>query len=159
MTVPSKLPETQYATVGDLSIAYQVMGKGPMDFIVVPGVISHVEYFHNLHGYTDFLREIASLGRVITFDKRGQGLSERISGAPSMEERMDDITTVMAATGSERAAFVTISEGGVLSLLFAATYPEKVSHLFICGGYAMGHGTDDYPFRQSLEERLAKVEL
>ncbi|MCP4008209.1 MAG: adenylate/guanylate cyclase domain-containing protein [Proteobacteria bacterium] len=155
----SELPETQYATVGDLSIAYQVMGKGPMDFVVVPGVISHVEYFHNLHGYTDFLREISSLGRVITFDKRGQGLSERIPGAPSMEERMDDITTVMEATGSERAAFVTISEGGSLSLLFAATYPEKVSHLFICGGYAMGHGTDDYPFRHSLEERLAKVEL
>jgi class 3 adenylate cyclase/pimeloyl-ACP methyl ester carboxylesterase len=157
--VSSELPETQYATVGDLSIAYQVMGKGPMDFIVVPGVISHVEYFHNLHGYTDFLREISSLGRVITFDKRGQGLSERTPGAPSMEERMDDITTVMEATGSERAAFVTISEGGPLSLLFAATYPEKVSHLFICGGYAMGHGTDDYPFRHSLEERLAKVEL
>ena len=65
----------------------------------------------------------------------------------------------MAATGSECAAFVTISEGGALSLLFAATYPEKVSHLFICGGYAMGHGTDNYPFRQSLEERLAKVKL
>ncbi|MDA9982537.1 adenylate/guanylate cyclase domain-containing protein [Gammaproteobacteria bacterium] len=159
MTVLSELPETQYATVGDLSIAYQVLGKGSMDFIVVPGVISHVEYFHNLHGYTDFLREISSLGRVITFDKRGQGLSERISGAPSMEERMDDITTVMGATGSERAAFVTISEGGALSLLFAATYPEKVSHLFICGGYAKGHGTEDYPFRQGLEERLAKVEL
>ncbi|GJL81799.1 MAG: hydrolase [marine bacterium B5-7] len=154
-----ELPETQYAEAGDICIAYQIMGTGPIDFIVVPGVVSHVEYFHNLPGYTKFLRELASLGRVITFDKRGQGLSERISGAPSMEERMDDITTVMAATGSNRAAFVTISEGGALSLLFAATYPEKVSHLFICGGYAKGHGTDDYPFRHSLQERYAKVEL
>jgi len=154
-----ELPQTQYATTGDLSIAYQVMGTGPMDIVVIPGVVSHVEYFHNIPGYTTFLRALSELGRVITFDKRGQGLSERISGAPSMEERMDDISTVMVATGSERAAFVTISEGGALSLLFAATYPEKVSHLFICGGYAKGHGTDDYPFRQSLEERLAKVEL
>lgn len=153
------LPQTRYADIGDISIAYQAMGAGAMDIIVVPGIVSHVEYFHEIPGYTDFIRALAQIGRVITFDKRGQGLSERIAGAPSMDERINDITAVMEATNSERAAFVTLSEGGALSLLFAATYPEKVSHLFICGGYAMGHGTDDYPFRQSAKERLAKSEL
>ncbi len=153
------LPETQYAESGEICIAYQTMGDGPIDFIVVPGIISHVEFFHNLPGYTDFLRALAAMGRVITFDKRGQGLSERITGAPSMEERMDDIVTVMEAVQSERAAFVTISEGGALTLLFAATYPERVWNLFICGGYSKGHGSEDYPFLPSKQEREAKVEL
>ena len=153
------LPQTCYASIGDISIAYQVLGEGPIDIIVVPGIISHVEFFHEIPGYTEFLRSLSQIGRVITFDKRGQGLSERISGAPSMDERIDDIAAVMEAANSKSAAFVTLSEGGALSILFAATYPERVSHLFICGGYAMGHGTDDYPFRQSKEERIAKSEL
>lgn len=155
----SRLPETQYAYCGGLSIAYQVMGDGPIDIVMVPGILSHVEFFHELPGYTRFLELLASFGRVITFDKRGQGLSDRISGAPSMEERMDDVRAVMAAAGSERAALIGFSEGGALAIIFAATYPDKVSHLIPSGGWAKGYGAPDYPYRESLEERKAKARL
>src|SRR5215470_16461541 len=97
-------PETKYAKSGDLSIAYQVIGAGPRDLIYVPGIISHVEFFHELPGYTDFLNGLAAFARVIVFDKRGNGLSDRVVGAPSLEDRMDDIHAVMEAAGSERAA-------------------------------------------------------
>ena len=84
------LPETRYALSGDVNIAYQVMGAGPVDVIMVPGVVSHVEFLHEMPGYTAFLRRLSAFARVVTFDKRGQGLSDRISDAPSLEQRMDD---------------------------------------------------------------------
>ena len=88
------LPETRYALSGDINIAYQVIGDGPVDIIMVPGVVSHIEFQHELPGYTAFLRRLSAFARVVTFDKRGQGLSDRISGAPSLEERMDDVRAV-----------------------------------------------------------------
>lgn len=106
-----KLPETRYAQSGDVSIAYQVMGDGPIDLILVPGFISHIEFQHELPGYTAFLRRLAGFARVVTFDKRGQGMSDRISGAPSLEVRMDDVRAVMDTIGSRRAALVGFSEG------------------------------------------------
>src|SRR5262249_43348308 len=119
-------PETRDARSGDISIAYQVLGEGPRALVLVPGMISHVEFFHGLPGYTDLLRGLATFARVIVFDKRGSGLSDRVVGAPDLEDRMDDIRAVMEAAGSERAALFGVSEGGPLSLLFAATYPERV---------------------------------
>jgi class 3 adenylate cyclase len=131
------LPVTRYALSGDVNIAYQVMGTGPVDIIMVPGVVSHVEFAHEAPGYTSFLRRLSTFSRVITFDKRGQGLSDRISGAPSLEERMDDVRAVMDVVGSKRAAIWGFSEGCAMSALFTATYPERVSQLILYGGFAV----------------------
>ena len=131
-----KLPETRYAQSGDVSIAYQVLGDGPIDVILVPGFFSHIEFAHELTGFTAFLRRLASFARVITFDKRGQGLSDRMSGAPSLEVRMDDVRAIMDAIGSQRAALIGFSEGGCMSIIFAATYPERVSHLVLMGCFS-----------------------
>jgi pimeloyl-ACP methyl ester carboxylesterase len=138
------IPDTQYATSGDISIAYQVIGDGPRDLIYVPGIVSHVEFFHELPGYSEFLEGLARFARVIVFDKRGNGLSDRISGAPSVAERMEDVTAVMDAVGSERAVLFGVSEGGPISLLFAATYPERVEAIvlyetFVRYGGVPGH--------------------
>jgi class 3 adenylate cyclase len=130
------LPETRYAQNGDVSIAYQVMGNGPIDLIFVPGYVSHIEFAHELPGMTAFIRRLASFARVVTFDKRGQGLSDRISGAPSLEVRMDDVRAIMDAVGSQRAVLAGFSEGGCMSVLFAATYPERVSHLILMGCFS-----------------------
>jgi class 3 adenylate cyclase len=127
------LPETRYAQSGDVSIAYQVMGDGPIDFVLIPGLISNIETFHEIPGYTAFLRRLSASARVITFDKRGQGLSDRVAGAPSLEQRMDDVRAVMDAAGSRRAVLAGMSEGGAMSTLFAATYPDRVSHLVLFG--------------------------
>jgi pimeloyl-ACP methyl ester carboxylesterase len=130
------LPETRYALSGDVNIAYQVMGTGPLDIVMVPGFVSHVEFTHELAGYTAFLRRLSIFARVVTFDKRGQGLSDRISGAPSLEQRMDDVRAVMDDIGSQRAVIVGFSEGSAMSVLFAATYPERVVQLILFGGFA-----------------------
>jgi pimeloyl-ACP methyl ester carboxylesterase len=98
------LPETRYARLGDIMLAYQTMGSGPHDLIVVPGIISHVEFAHELPGYTAFLRSLSTFARVVTFDKRGQGLSDRVSHVPTLEERMDDVRAIMDALGTRRAA-------------------------------------------------------
>src|ERR1700740_485674 len=97
------LPETRYALSGDVNVAYQVMGNGPVDIIMVPGFISHIEFRHELPGYTAALRRLSSFARVVAFDKRGQGLSDRVSDAPSLEQRMDDVRAIMDAIGSHKA--------------------------------------------------------
>jgi pimeloyl-ACP methyl ester carboxylesterase len=145
------LPETRYALSGEVNIAYQAMGNGPVDIIMVPGFVSHVEFQHEAPGYTAFLRHLSAFARVITFDKRGQGLSDRISGAPSLEERMDDVRAVMDAVGSERAAVWGFSEGCTMSALFAATYPERVSKLILFGGFA-----EAATLSSDWEERIAR---
>jgi class 3 adenylate cyclase len=132
------LPETRYARSGDINIAYQTMGSGPRDLIIVPGIISHVEFAHELPGYTAFLRRLSSFARVVTFDKRGQGLSDRVSNMPTLEERMDDLRAIMDTIGSRRAALLGFSEGSAMSALFAATYPERTSHLVLLGGFPRG---------------------
>jgi class 3 adenylate cyclase len=129
------VPETRYALSGDVNIAYQTMGNGPVDIVIVPGIMSHVEFQHELPGYSAFLRRLSAFARVITFDKRGQGLSDRVSGAPSLEQRMDDVRAVMDSIGSKRTSLLGISEGCAMSVLFAATYPERASKLILFGGY------------------------
>ena len=149
-----ELPETRYARSGDVNIAYQVMGEGPLDIVVVPGLFSHVEFLHELPGYTAFLRRMANFARIVTFDKRGQGLSDRITGAPSLEQRMDDVRAVMDAVGSQRAALFGVSEGCPMSALFAATYPERVSHLVMVGGFACAA---DRLSEESWQQRLDQI--
>ena len=116
-----ELPNTRYALSGDVNIAFQVMGDGPIDIILVPGVFSHVEFLHEFPEYTGFLRRLATFARVVTFDKRGQGLSDGISGAPSLEQRVDDVRAVMDDIGSQRAALLGLSEGSPMSAFFSAT--------------------------------------
>jgi class 3 adenylate cyclase len=130
-----ELPVTRYAMAGDVSIAFQTMGDGPIDLIIVPGSISHIEFFHEMPGYTGFLRRLAAFARVVTFDKRGQGLSDRAVDQPPLEARMDDVRAVMDEIGSKRAVLLGFSEGSAMSALFAATYPERVSHLILFGGF------------------------
>jgi len=117
--------ETRYALSGDVNIAYQVVGDGPFDVIFVPGFVTHVELQWRLPGMGDFITGLGSFSRLIRFDKRGTGMSDPVSGAPSLETRMDDVRAVMDAVGSRRAAFYGLSEGAAMSILFAATYPER----------------------------------
>jgi pimeloyl-ACP methyl ester carboxylesterase len=145
------MPETRYALSGEVNLAYQVMGDGPVDIIMVPGFISHIEFRHELPGYTAFLRRLSSFARVVAFDKRGQGLSDRVSDAPSLEQRMDDVRAIMDAIGSRRATLFGHSEGCAMSALFAATYPERVSRLILFGGYVTRR---DLNIAEVLEQRV-----
>jgi class 3 adenylate cyclase len=138
-------PETRYAQSGDLSIAYQVAGEGELDLVFVPGFISNADLSWEAPLFGEFFRRFASFARMITFDKRGTGLSERTLGFGSAEDRMDDIRAVMDAAECERAALVGISEGGPLTTLFAATYPERVSALVLWGTFARLQRAADYP--------------
>jgi len=138
-------PETRYAKSGDVSIAYQVVGDGPLDLVVVPGWISNVDFAWEDPLYGDWVRRLAAFSRVILFDKRGTGLSDRDVGDSTLEERMDDLRAVLEAAGSERAAVMGFSEGGPLSMLFAATYPERVWALVLYATFARASEGPDYP--------------
>jgi pimeloyl-ACP methyl ester carboxylesterase len=144
------VPETRYAYSGDVSIAYQVLGEGPIDLLIVPGFISHLEQAWEDPSYARFTRNLASFSRLIQFDKRGTGLSDRLTAIPTLEERADDVRTVMDAAGSKRAALFGISEGGPMSIAFAATYPERVSELILYGSIAKGAWAPDYPWGTKL---------
>ena len=147
-------PTTRYARSGELSIAYQVVGDGPPDLVYAPGFVSHVEWCWEEPSLARFLRRLASFSRLILFDKRGTGLSDRIAGVPTLEERMDDIRAVMDDAGSRRAVVFGVSEGATLAALFAATYPERTISLVIYGGMASYVRRPDYPWRPPAEEVL-----
>jgi len=139
-------PVTRYAKSGEVHIAYQVVGDAPRDLVFAPGFVSHVEHIWNDPGGSRLLTRLAAFSRVILFDKRGTGLSDRTSEIFTLEQRMDDIRAVMDAAGSQRATVFGQSEGGSMAMLFAATYPERTSALVICGGYARRSWAPDYPF-------------
>jgi pimeloyl-ACP methyl ester carboxylesterase len=129
--VRKMVPETKYARSGDLHIAYQVMGGGPIDLVFVPGLASHVEFQWEEPTQVRFFRRLASFSRLIRFDKRGTGLSDRVATMPTLEERMDDVRAVMDAADSQRAAILGLSEGGTLALVFAATFPKRTRALIL----------------------------
>jgi class 3 adenylate cyclase len=131
-------PRTQYAQNGEVNIAYQVHGKGPLDLVVVPGFISHLDLDWMDPQIARFLNRFASFSRLIRFDKRGTGLSDPVPGVATLEERMEDVHAVMDAVGSRRAALFGYSEGAPMSALFAATYPERTAALVLYGGFANG---------------------
>ena len=141
-------PETRYAKSGKVHIAYQVVGDGPLDLVLVPGWVTHLEYQWQEPLQARFLERLASFARLILFDKRGTGLSDRVAedALPTLEVRMDDVRAVLDAAGSSRAALVGISEGGPMCALFAATYPERTAALVICGSYAKWMRDADYPW-------------
>ena len=141
---PAALPETRYARSSNLSIAYQVVGTGP-DVVFVPGSLSHVELGWETPPSATQYRRLSSFSRMITFDKRGTGLSDRTAELPTLEERMDDVRAVMDAAQCEKAAVVGISEGGPMAILFAATYPERVTALVLWCTFARVAWAPDYP--------------
>jgi pimeloyl-ACP methyl ester carboxylesterase len=149
------IPETRYAVSGDVNIAYQVFGSGPIDLVFVMGWVSHLEYFWREPRFAAFLRRLGTLARVILFDKRGTGLSDRVplSQLPTLEQRMDDVRAVMEAAGSQRAVLCGVSEGGPLCTLFAATHPEKTLGLVMIGSYARRLRDADYPWGPTREDR------
>ena len=149
-------PETRYARSGDLNIAYQVTGEGPRDLVYVPGWVSNVELMWEEPAMARFLERLASFSRLVLFDKRGTGLSDRVSNdrLPTLEERMDDVRAVLDAVGSERAALFGHSEGGNMCVLFAATYPERTAALVTLGSFAKRRDPDDdYPWAPTAENR------
>jgi pimeloyl-ACP methyl ester carboxylesterase len=154
------LPETRYAKSGDVNIAYQVIGEGPFDLVYVPGWISNVELMWEEPAHAHLLRRLASFSRLILFDKRGTGLSDPVpvDRLPTLEQRMDDVRAVMDAAGSERAALFGSSEGGLMSVLFAATYPERTLALIAVAIYAKRIWSPDYPWAPTPEARAAEIE-
>jgi class 3 adenylate cyclase/alpha-beta hydrolase superfamily lysophospholipase len=151
------VPTTHYAKSGDVHIAYQVVGEGPVDLVLIYGWISHLESQWEDPALARFLNRLASFSRLIVFDKRGTGLSDRVAetALPTLEQRMDDIRAVMDAVGSNRAAMFGLSEGGPLSTLFAATYPARTAALIMYGAYAKWIRTDDYPWGPTREAHEA----
>ncbi|MDP9284065.1 MAG: adenylate/guanylate cyclase domain-containing protein [Actinomycetota bacterium] len=140
-----ELPVTRYARSGDVSIAYQVLGDGPFDVVWVPGAFSHVELNWTVPNRAEFNRRLASFCRLIMFDKRGTGMSDR-AGIANLETRMDDVRAVMDGAGSERAALFGVSEGGPMCTLFAATYPERTWGLILFASFPREMWAPDYPF-------------
>jgi pimeloyl-ACP methyl ester carboxylesterase len=153
-------PETRYAKSGDLNIAYQVVGEGPFDLVYVPGWISNVELMWEEPAHARVLGRLAGFSRLILFDKRGTGLSDPVplDRLPTLEERMDDVRAVMDAAGCEQAAIFGFSEGGLMSVLFAATYPERTTALVLYGIFAKRIWSPDYPWAPTPEARRREVE-
>jgi pimeloyl-ACP methyl ester carboxylesterase len=150
-------PPTRYAKSGDVVIAYQVFGSGPLDLVITTGSISNVELLWDDPGFVHLLGRFAAFARVIIYDKRGTGMSDRVTvGTP--EERMDDVRAVMDAAGSTRAVLFGTSEGGPLSILFTATYPARTAALVLYGSFAHLGRTADYPFGPTREELLPLAE-
>jgi pimeloyl-ACP methyl ester carboxylesterase len=156
---PVMAPETRYATSGEVSIAYQVVGDGPFDIVFVPGFVSNVELGWNIPSRAALYDRLASFSRLIIFDKRGTGMSDPVVGAPTLETRMDDVRAVMDAVGSSEAAVIGLSEGAPLTMLFAATYPERTSAIVLIGGFARLLWAPDHPWGQTEEEYRQEAEL
>jgi pimeloyl-ACP methyl ester carboxylesterase len=153
------LPETRYAKSGDVNIAYQVTGNGSFDLVYVPGYVSHLELSWRIPTLAPYLRALSSYCRLIRFDKRGTGMSDPVTGAPTLEMRMDDVRAVMDAVGSKRAVIYGLSEGAAMSLLFAATYPERTAALVVRSAFPRRMWAVDYPWGRTEAEYEREVEL
>ncbi|MCA9128972.1 MAG: alpha/beta fold hydrolase [Planctomycetales bacterium] len=153
-------PDVHYARSGDVNIAFQVLGKGEIDIVFVMGWVSHLEWFWKEPGFGKFLNRLASFSRLILFDKRGTGLSDRVpnDALPTLEQRMDDVRAVMEAAGSDRAVLCGVSEGGPMCSLFAATYPEKTTALIMIGCYARRLHSSNYPWGPTQEQHSVFLE-
>ena len=152
-----KPPQVKYAKSGDKHIAYQAVGEGPIDLVLVHGWVSHVELMWEEPSIARFHERLAGFSRLILIDKRGTGLSDKVAEneLPTLEQRMDDVRAVLDAVGSQRSALMGISEGGPMCALFAATYPERTSALIMCGGYARWMRDDDCRWAMTREQHEA----
>jgi pimeloyl-ACP methyl ester carboxylesterase len=155
-----EIPDVHYARSGDVNIAYQVVGAGEFDLVYVPGWISNIELMWEEPNHARLLRRLASFSRLVLFDKRGTGMSDPVpvDRLPTLEQRMDDVRAVMDAAGSDRAALFGSSEGGLMSVLFAATYPERTRALVALAIYAKRLWSADYPWAPTPEARAAEIE-
>src|SRR4029453_7919392 len=154
-------PTTKYAKSGDVHVAYQVVGEGLQNLVLIPGWVSHIEYAWEDPSFSHFLKRLASFARLILRDRRGTGLSDRVNELPTLEQRMDDVRAVMDAAGAEQAGLFGISEGGPMSLMFAATYPARTSALVLYGTFALMLRAPDSPIgmpAEALEKFLERVE-
>jgi class 3 adenylate cyclase len=138
------MPKTQYAQSGELSIAYQCVGEGPLDILFIPGFVSNVELLWDNAVFTEMFTRLSTMGRFTFFDKRGTGCSDRSLGTGSADDRMDDVRAVADAAGIDKAVVIGLSEGGPLAILFATTYPERVQSLVLWGTFARGLWAPDY---------------
>ena len=146
------VPDIRYAKSGDVSIAYQVVGDGPQDLVVVRGSLAHLDSVWEQPLFVQHVERLAAFARVLLFDKRGMGLSDRLRSVPTLEARMDDVRAVMDAAGMERAALLAAHEGTRLAILFAATYPERTAALVLFDPSPKGRRSPDYPWARSDEE-------
>ena len=152
-------PDTRYAKSGDVHIAYQVFGEGPLNVVFAPPAFTNVEHWWDEPEVSCWLLRLASYARVVLFDKRGTGLSDRVADFPGLDQRMDDLRAVMDAIGIEQAALLGISEGGTMSALFAATYPSRCRALVLCNAYPASRfalvdaGASSLLYRASLGQR------
>jgi pimeloyl-ACP methyl ester carboxylesterase len=151
-----RAPEVRYTRSGDVEIAYQVLGSGDIDLVLVMGWLTNLEVYWDEPSYRRFMQRLASFTRLILFDKRGMGLSDRTT-IGTLEERMDDVRAVMDAVGSERAVLMGVSEGAPMSLLFAASHPERTAALIFCGGEVKEIKTDDWPLGHSTKEEYEEA--
>jgi class 3 adenylate cyclase len=152
-------PDTNYVRSGDVHVAYQVTGEGPFDLVWVPGFLGgHVELEWTLPGFPSAIEQLSSFSRLIRFDPRGTGMSDRVSGVPTLEMRMDDARAVLDAVGSRRAAFFGVSEGAALSILFAATHPQRTAALVLRSAFPRQMWAADYPWGLSEEEYAREVQ-
>jgi pimeloyl-ACP methyl ester carboxylesterase len=151
------VPETRYAKSGHVNIAFQTVGTGSRDLVLVPGWVSNIDIFWDEPAVARLLARLASFSRLILFDKRGTGLSDRVTDMPSLEVRMDDVRAVMDAIGSAQAALFGYSEGGSMCALFAATYPSRTSALIMVGAFARRTRTADYPWGPTHEHQQAFI--
>ncbi len=151
-------PRTCYAKSGDLSIAYQVLGEGPADLLVVPPGLTLMDTAWDDVALGGFWRRLASFSRLILLDKRGTGLSDRVTGVPTLEERIDDVRAVMDAVGSERAALLGGSEAGPITTLFAATHPERVTALILVNAFVKWSASPDFPWGYTDEQRQSQID-
>jgi class 3 adenylate cyclase len=147
-------PQTKYARSGELGIAYQELGEGEIDLVVAYPYLSHLDLMWENPMLVRFLRRLGSFARVITFDRRGVGLSDPVDGTTTPEERMDDLRAVMDAAGAERAALFGMSEGAMTCMLFAASHPERVRAMVLWGGMARSTWAEDYPWAAPKEALL-----
>ena len=146
-------PPIRYATNGDIHLAYQTIGEGPRDLVLVQGAITNLEVLWDIPEYRTHCEQLASFSRLILFDKRGMGLSDRVR-VGTLEERMDDVRAIMDDADSESAALMGVSEGGPMSMLFAATYPERTQALVLCGAEVKEETTEDWPWGESTREQM-----
>ena len=144
-------PPVRYAKSGDVHIAYQVIGSGAIDLVLIPGLFSNIDHHWQEPGCARFLRRLASFTRLIVVDPRGTGLSDRAQQYPPMEDQVDDILSVLDAVGSRSAAFFVFSQAGPIAMLFAATHPERTRTLVLYATYAMNGLAEDYPWGRSTE--------
>ena len=150
-------PETKYARSGEVHIAYQVLGEGPIDLVWVPGWISNIDYYWEEPSVAHYFERLASIGRLIMFDRRGTGVSDPVAQAPTLEEQMDDVVAVMEAAGSKRAALYAQLEGGAMAVLFAATHPERTTGLILYEAQPRMSWAPDYDWAVTSEQREAML--